>query len=70
MNKYLLNTLIVDDNDLECSCKIGNISLYDLSLEHISFNNNDLLKYDLIIYQGEKGCKILKSRLTKTGKVG
>ena len=70
MNKCMLNTLIVDDNDLECKCKIGEVSLHDLSLEHVSFNREDMIKFDLIIYQGEKGCKILKSRLTKTGKVG
>lgn len=67
MKKLNIKTLILDDNDLECSAKT--ITLSDLSLSHVSFKIDDLKDYELIIYFGKKGTKILKSNYFRTGKI-
>lgn len=60
MDRKTLNTLIVDDNDLECECKTVDLTIDSINLSHVGFVANDLSKYDLIIYKGSKGTKILK----------
>lgn len=60
MNRKLLNTLIVDDNDLECDCK--DLKLEDMTITNLSFISSDLDKFDLIIYSGKRGTKILRSK--------
>jgi uncharacterized protein YjbI with pentapeptide repeats len=67
MNKFVLNTLVLGDDDLHC--KTGEVNLSMLNLSHTNFTGADLDKYDLIVYQGSKGCKILKSRAFRIGKV-
>ena len=60
--------LLVDDEDLNCEDK--NITLTDLNLLNLSFNSEDLKPFDLIVYKGKKGTKILRSRYFKSGKIG
>ena len=63
----VINTLLIGDNELECNCKDKTID--DINITMIGLNPNDLKKYDLILYSGSKGTKIIKSTYTKTGKV-
>lgn len=60
MIRKSLQALIIGDDDLECKCKKENLSLEDLNLTHVGFISSDLEKYDLVIYKGSKGTKILK----------
>ena len=53
-----MNTLIVDDNDLNCNC--SELTLEEINLGKVGFVNVDLSKFDLIVYNGKRGKKILK----------
>ena len=53
-----MNTLIVDDNDLNCNCE--GLTLEEINLGRVGFVNVDLAKFDLIVYKGKRGKKILK----------
>ena len=68
MNKVKLDTLIVNDDDLEC--RNDKTTLTDLNLSNLNFNLDDVERFDLIVYKGKKGTKILKSRYFKIGKIG
>lgn len=68
MKKIELVTLIVDDNDLEC--KNDKTTITDLNLNSLNFIYEDVEKFDLIVYKGKKGTKILKSKYFKIGKIG
>lgn len=68
MKKIELATLIVDDNDLEC--KNDKTTITDLNLNSLNFRYEDVEKFDLIVYKGKKGTKILKSKYFKIGKIG
>ena len=61
MERLKLNTLILGDEDLDCS---GNkeVTLKELSIAHIGFISSDIEKFDLVIYSGKKGKKVLKSK--------
>jgi hypothetical protein len=61
------STLILSDIELNCNCK--DLTIDDLNITHVGLNMNILDKFDLVIYSGEKGDKILKSRFTKTGTI-
>jgi hypothetical protein len=67
MKVLKLETLIVDDNDLEC--KNDKTSLTDLSLNNLNFKFEDIERFELIIYRGTKGTKVLKSSYFRTGKI-
>lgn len=60
MNRKLLNTLIVGDEDLECSCKKEDLTIDSINLSNVGFITQDLEKYDLVVYKGSRGLKILK----------
>lgn len=62
-----LNTLILGDDDLEC--RKENTSIQELSLLDTAFTSSDLEPFDLVVYQGNKGVKILKSRAFKSGRI-
>ena len=62
-----INALLIGDNELECNCKDKTID--DINISLVAFSPDTLEKYDLIIYSGSKGTKIVKSTYTKTGKV-
>lgn len=67
MDRRLINTLIVNDDDLEC--KSEKLTLHDLKITHLNFQLKDLDEFDLIIYSGKRGTKILKSKYFKSGKI-
>lgn len=56
----MINTLIVNDDDLECNC--SSITLENLNLSNVSFNAVTLDRFDLVVYKGNKGMKVLKSK--------
>ena len=60
-----MKSLLVNDNDLECNCE--NLTLTDMSLCNVSFNEDDLKDYNFVIYVGSKGQKILKADYFRTG---
>lgn len=63
----VVNALLIGDNELECNCKDKTID--DVNIAMVAFNPDILTKYDLIIYSGSKGTKVIKSKYTPTGKV-
>jgi len=67
MERRLVNLLIVNDNDLNCNCK--DLSLDDINISKLGFNMADLEKFEVIIYKGKRGTKLIRSKYTKTGKV-
>lgn len=56
-----VTALIVNDEDLECKDKKEK-TLEELNLASLTFNFKDLKQFDLIVYSGKKGRKILKCR--------
>ncbi len=64
MNRQTIKLLVVDDNDVHCKTPT---SLTHMNLDSLNFIPADLDKYDMIVYQGKRGMKILKSRYTDTG---
>lgn len=63
----VVSALLVGDDELECNCKDKTID--DVNISMLAFNPDTLKKYDLIVYSGSKGTKIVKSTYTSTGKV-
>jgi hypothetical protein len=60
-----LDTLIIGDDELECKCEGKSID--EINISSVGFSIETLEKFDLIIYQGKKGTKIIKSKYTNTG---
>ncbi len=52
MERKMLSTLIVNDDDLECrkGKEKKEIKLEDIKLSSVGFVMNDLEKFDLIVY--------------------
>lgn len=67
MERRIINTLIVNDDDLDC--KKDKLTLDNLSIASLGFILGDIAKFDAIIYSGKLGSKILKSKYYKTGKI-
>lgn len=65
MNKKQIALLVLDDNDMNCDSK--EIELEKLDLNNAGLSMLVLQNYDLVVYQGSKGSKILKSKYTKKG---
>ena len=63
MDRKLLNTLIVNDNDLECRKEVKEITLDDIKLSSVGFKAADLEKFDIIVYKGKLGKKALKLKV-------
>lgn len=61
-------TLIISDVELNCNCK--DLTIEDLNITHIGLNMDILKQFDLVLYTGSKGTKLLKSKYTKTGIIG
>ena len=55
-----VKVLIVDDQDLDCRKKKEEITLEDIGINNVGFLLSDLEKYDIIIYKGRLGKKILR----------
>lgn len=62
MKRLTALTLIVDDNDLECKKDRSEVRLEDIKLSSVGFVASDLDRYDMIIYLGRLGKKILRLR--------
>lgn len=62
------STLVIGDTELNCTCK--DLSIEDLNITHVGLNMQVLEPFDIIIYSGSRGTKIIKSKYTKTGVVG
>lgn len=67
MNRLDLKVLLVNDNDVECKT---DHDLTKMTVANLNFIPSDLDGYDMIIYQGTKGTKVLRSKHTKTGIIG
>lgn len=65
MERRTLSTLIVNDDDLECrkGKEKKEIKLEDIKLSSVGFVMSDLEKFDLIIYKGKLGKKVLRVRV-------
>lgn len=63
MDRKLLNTLIINDNDLECRKEEKEITLDDIKLSSVGFKAADLEKFDIIVYKGKLGKKVLKLKV-------
>lgn len=64
MNRYNPKLLVVDDHDVHCKTPED---LEPMTLDNLNFLPADIEKFDLIVYQGKRGTKILKSAFFKTG---
>ena len=65
MERRMLSTLIVNDDDLECrkGKEKKEIKLEDIKLSSVGFIMSDLEKFDLIVYKGRLGKKVLRVRV-------
>ena len=65
MERKTLSTLIVNDDDLECrkGREKKEIKLEDIKLSSVGFVTSDLEKFDLIVYKGRLGKKVLRIRV-------
>ena len=65
MERRTLSTVIVNDNDLECrkGKEKKEIKLEDIKLSSVGFVMSDLEKFDLIVYKGKLGKKVLRIRV-------
>lgn len=67
MKKQNIKLLILDDADMNCDSKTDDLD--KIGLENIGFSMFAIQGYDMVVYEGTKGSKILKSRYTKKGKI-
>lgn len=67
MKKQNIKLLILDDADMNCDSKTDDLD--KMGLENIGFSMLAIQGYDMVVYEGTKGSKILKSRYTKKGKI-
>lgn len=68
MRKYKgINLLVLSDDDMNCD--VNSKDLSKMGIENIGFSMFAIKDYDLIIYEGKKGSKILKSKYTKKGEI-
>jgi len=65
MERIKINALIVNDDDLDCDCK--DLSITDLNLANVGFRLADIERFDMVVYKGKKGEKILRSKYTGLG---
>lgn len=65
MERRMLSTLIVNDDDLECrkGKEKKEIKLEDIKLSSVGFVMSDLEKFNLIVYKGRLGKKVLRIRV-------
>lgn len=67
MERIMINTLIVNDDDLDCDCK--ETTLESMTIANVGFRLPDIERFDMVIYKGKRGQKILRSKHTKLGKI-
>lgn len=63
----MIKTLIVGDSDLECDCE--KVTIENMTILNLGFIWKDIEDYELIIYKGKRGTKILRSRYFGIGKL-
>ena len=51
------------------NCDSKTADLDKMGLENIGFSMLAIQGYDMVVYEGTKGSKILKSKYTKKGKI-
>lgn len=60
----MLKTLVVNDDDLICRGKKEKpIELEDIKLSSVGFIMSDLEQFDLIVYKGRLGKKVLRVKV-------
>ena len=62
MKRHIPKLLIVDDNDVQCKTPDD---LEPMTLNNLNFLPADIEKFDIIVYQGKRGTKVLKSAFFK-----
>lgn len=67
MERRMIKTLIVGDSDLECDCE--KVTIENMTILNLGFIWKDIEDYELIIYKGKRGTKILRSRYFGIGKL-
>ena len=65
MNQANVKLLVVNDDDMNCD--IAKDTVETMNLGNVGFSDLVLNKYDMVIYVGAKGAKILKSKHTPLG---
>lgn len=65
MIRKQVNLLVLSDDDMEC--RRENMPIEELGLVDTSFTLKDLEPFDIIVYQGRRGTKLLRSRNFKSG---
>ena len=60
MERRMINTLIVNDQDLNCNC--DSLTLEEITISKLGFVNADLDKFDLIVYKGKRGSKVIRTK--------
>jgi hypothetical protein len=65
MNQATIKLLVVNDDDMNCD--IAKDTIESMNLGNVGFSSMVLDKYDMIVYVGAKGSKILKSKYTPLG---
>ena len=65
MEQASVKLLVVNDDDM--NCYIAKDTIETMNLGNVGFSNLVLDKYDMVVYVGAKGSKILKSRYTPLG---
>lgn len=65
MKRADIKLLVLDDEDMNCDTR--NSSLDNMGIQNIGLSMFAIQDYDLVIYEGKKGSKILKSKYTKKG---
>ena len=65
MEQASVKLLVVNDDDMNCD--IAKDTIETMNLGNVGFSNLVLDKYDMVVYVGAKGSKILKSRYTPLG---
>ena len=66
MNRMSVKTLLLGDDDVQCKT---DSDISKMTLDSTNFLPKDLESYDLIVYYGKRGTKILKSRYFGRGTV-
>ena len=67
MKKYNIQTLIVNDDDL--NCKDMSKEIDSINLGTLSFVSSDLDKFQSIIYSGARGMRVLKHPIIPPGTI-
>lgn len=65
MEQASVKLLVVNDDDMNCD--IAKDTIETMNLGNVGFSNLVLDKYDMVVYVGAKGSKILKSGYTPLG---